>query len=70
MVSKDRLGSCPHGAYGSSMEDRCLNRPLKPSGIRAMLVNMQVSRGPQEATNPVGGVREDTDTGTVRPRRS
>lgn len=68
MVSKDRSGSRPHRAYGSIVEDRCLNSPLKPSGIRTMLVGMQVARGPQEAQNPAGAIREDSDPETGRQR--
>lgn len=68
MVSKGRPGSRPHRAHGSDEEDRCLNSPLTPSGIRTLLVGMQVARGPREASNPAGTVREDTDPETGRWR--
>lgn len=68
MISKDRSGSCPHRAYGSRVEDRCLNSPLKHSGVRTMVVGTQVARDPQEVPNLVGATREDTDTETERLR--
>lgn len=50
------------------VEDRYLNSPLKPSEIRTMVVGMQVVRGPQEAPNQVGTIREDINTETGRMR--
>lgn len=50
------------------VEDKYLNSPLKPSEIRTMVVGMQVARGPQEAPNPVGAIREDINPETGRMR--
>lgn len=63
MVSKGKPGSCPHRTYVSGLEDRWLG-PLQPSGIKGLLVGMQMAGGPWEAPNPVGAVREDTDPKT------
>lgn len=50
------------------VEDKYLNSPLKPNEIRTMVVGMQVARGPQEAPNPVGAIREDINPETGRMR--